>query len=222
MSEKWIFTEIGVLISGGAVLQLKSKKVKTTVTAIILSVVAVAIVSVLCFVFNRPTEDSVEIGSFPTEYMCESENNSVCYQTDNKCSAYASAYVMRHLGEDIDGESLYPQIKRTLGFVTPKSIVDVFENHGYSAKAFCGDINSLKQRISQGVPVIVFVNIPNDTHYAAVVGYDESYFYLADSLAENANCDEKLYNRKISVDEFKKIWQTDTVFPDNIYIAVEN
>ena len=73
---------------------------------------------------------------------------------------------------------------------------------------------------TDGVPVIVFVDIPNDTHYVAVVGYDGQYVYLADSLAENRNADEKQYNRKLTTEEFESIWKTDTPFSENIYIVV--
>lgn len=97
----------------------------------------------------------------------------------------------------------------------------LFESRGYSAKACCGDTDTLKQRISEGVPVIVFISIPQDTHYAAVTGYDSQYLYLADSLIKNANTDGKGYNRKLTYEEFEKVWKTDTVLSDNIYIVVK-
>ena len=98
-------------------------------------------------------------------------------------------------------------------------LVRVFEKHGFSAKAYHEDTATLKQRLTGGVPIIVFVSIPNDTHYAVVVGYDAQYFYLVDSLEENKNADDTPYNRKLTTDEFEKIRKTDTILSDNIYIV---
>lgn len=57
--------------------------------------------------------------------------------------------------------------------------------------------------------------------YAAAVGYDEQYFYLADSLPENANSDGGYYNRRVSTEEFQRLWRTDSLFGENIYIVAE-
>lgn len=73
-----------------------------------------------------------------------------------------AAYVLRSLGEQTDGEKIAPEIKRIFGFVSAKSIVSVFERHGYFAKAYCGDVETLRQRLAGGVPVIVFVSIPGN------------------------------------------------------------
>ena len=88
-------------------------------------------------------------------------------------------------------------------------------------EACTGDTDTLKQRLSNGVPVIVFVSIPNDTHYAVVVGYDTQYFYFVDSLSENENADENQYNRRLTTEEFEKIWKTGTVLSDNVYIVAD-
>ena len=169
----------------------------------------------------NPHRDNIQSSPVSAEFHCDKNSSYITYQTDGKCAAYASAYVLRCLGERADGESLYPDIRRTFGFVSPGSIVKLFESRGYSAKACCGDTDTLKQRISEGVPVIVFISIPQDTHYAAVTGYDSQYLYLADSLIKNANTDGKGYNRKLTYEEFEKVWKTDTVLSDNIYIVVK-
>lgn len=68
---------------------------------------------------------------------------------------------------------------------------------------------------------MVFISIPGDTHYAAAVGYDEQYIYLAGSLPENANADGGYYNRRVSIEEFQRLWRTDSLFGKNIYIVAE-
>lgn len=127
---------------------------------------------------------------------------------------------MRYFGEEADGEGLFPELKRPFGFVSANSIADIFEKHGYQAKACRGSVDALKQRLTEGNPIIVFIRIPGDTHYAVVVGYDEQKIYLADSFAKNANASDARYNRALSTDEFEAVWKTNTVLPDNIYIRL--
>lgn len=122
-------------------------------------------------------------------------------------------------GEAADGEALFPELKRPFGFVPAGSIADVLERHGHPAKACRGSIDTLKQRLTEEHPIIVFIRIPGDTHYAVVVGYDEQYIYLADSLAENANASDARYDRVLTTEAFEAVWKTGTLLPDNIYIV---
>lgn len=182
-------------------------------------VVIIGIVFFLAF-FNPP-KDGITDPNCPSEFFCDSGENHIDYQSDGNCAAYATAYVLRALDEQTDGEKIAPEIKRVFGFVPAESIVRVFEKHGFSAKAYRGDVYTLKQRLLDGAPIIVFVSIPNDTHYAVVVGYDAQYFYLVDSLPENKNADGNQYNRRLTIEEFEKIWRTNTVLPDNVYIVAD-
>ena len=79
----------------------------------------------------------------------------------------------------------------------------------------------MKQRLSGGNPIIVFIRVPGDTHYAVVVGYDEQHIYLVDSLAENAKASDTQYNRVLPTEDFEAVWKTGTLLPDNIYITLE-
>ena len=185
----------------------------------VLSGIAVGVVC--CFAWTTPPKDSITDLNYPLEFLCDSGENRIDFQTDGNCAAYATAYVLRSLGEQTDGERIAPEIKRIFGFVPAGSIVRVFEKHGVSARTYRGDTDTLKRRLAGGVPVIVFVSIPNDTHYAVVVGYDRQYFYLVDSLPENENVDKNQYNRKLTTEEFEKIWKTDAVISDKVYIVVD-
>ena len=184
--------------------------------AVILSLAA----SVCFLAYISPSEDKVKSFHYPREFFCESAENCIDYQTDGKCAAYAAAYVLRHFGEEADGEELFPELKRPLGFVPVDSITDVFEQHGYRAKACHGSVDTLKQRLAEGNPIIIFIRIPGDTHYAVVMGYDEQYIYLVDSLAENANAADTRYNRVLTTGDFEAVWKTGTLLPANIYIVV--
>ena len=196
-------------------MQIRKVGLAAAMIAIALSIAAA--IGFLAYI--SPPED--EIGSFhyPPEFFCADAGNRIDYQTDGKCAAYAAAYLLRHWGEAADGEALFPELKRPFGFVPAGSIADVLERHGHPAKACRGSIDTLKQRLTEGHPIIVFIRIPGDTHYAVVVGYDEQYIYLADSLAENANASDARYDRVLTTEAFEAVWKTGTLLPDNIYIV---
>lgn len=186
-----------------------------------LAVILCIAAAISFLVYISPPKDEVEFYNYPPEFFCESAGNRIDYQTDGKCAAYAAAYLLRHFGEAADGEELFPELKRPFGFVSANSITDVFEQHGYQAKACHGNIDILKQRLAEGHPIIVFIRIPGDTHYAVVVGYDEQCIYLVDSLAENANASDTQYNRVLTTGDFEDVWENGTLLPDNIYIIVK-
>lgn len=186
------------------------------IVAVILSIAA----TIGFLVYISPPKDEVESFDYPPEFFCAGAENRIDYQTDGKCAAYAAAYLMRHFGDEANGEELFPELKRPFGFASAKSIADVFERHGYRAKARHGSVDTLKQRLTEGNPIIVFIRIQGDTHYAVVVGYDEQYIYLADSLAENANASGEQYNRALRTEDFEAVWKNGTLLPDNIYIVV--
>ena len=197
---------------------MSTRKIILPVAVVLLGL---AVCAAFCLVRINPAKDSVTALNYPPEFLCDSGENHIDFQTDGNCAAYAAAYVLRSLGEQTDGEKLALEIQRIFGFVPAESIVRVLEKHGFSAKAYHGDTDTLKQRLSNGVPVIVFVSISNDTHYAVVVGYDMQYFYLVDSLPENGNVNEAQYNRRLTIGEFEKIWRTDTILSDNVYIVAK-
>ena len=199
-------------------------KARTQIRKICLTAASAAIILSIAAAIGflasiSPPKDEVESFDYPPELFCASAGNRIDYQTDGKCAAYAAAYLLRHFGEDSDGEKLFPGLKRQFGFVSANSITELFEQHGYAAKACHGNIDTLKQRLTEGHPIIVFIRIPGDTHYAVVVGYDEQYIYLADSLAENANVSDAQYNRVLTTEDFEAVWKTGTLLPDNIYIT---
>ena len=163
--------------------------------------------------------DSIAEYTAPERYMIDSDTR-IDYQNNDQCAAYAAAYVLRCFGEDISGGELSADVGRVFGFVPPYSVAKLFKDRGYIAKAYHGDIDMLKQRLSEGDPVIVFIRVPHDTHYAVVTGYDEEYLYLADPMAENTNADGKGYNRRIGIEEFTDLWKTHTLLDNNVYITV--
>lgn len=189
---------------------------KICLTAAMVAIVVSIATTISFFASISPPRDEMEAFDYPPEFFCASSENRIDCQTDGKCAAYAAAYLLRGFGEDTDGETLFPELKRTLGFVSANSVVDVFERYGYQAKACHGSVDTSKQRLTEGNPIIVFIRIPGDTHYAVVVGYDEQHIYLVDSLAENANASDARYNRVLPTEDFEAVWKTGTLLPDNI------
>lgn len=157
----------------------------------------------------------------PPSYHISDSQNHIEYQDGGFCGAYAAAYVMRHFGKETSAEELSSELRQTFGFTAPGSVARLLKENGYEAKAYHGSLADMKAQVAEGDPVIVFISIPHDAHYAVVTGYDEEYIYMADSLRENANAEEKDYNRILETAEFEKLWKTSTLIDNNVYIAVK-
>lgn len=159
------------------------------------------------------------------EYVI-TKSNRIEFQNGYACSAFSSAYVLRHWDIKESGDELYEVITNKMkdGYVYPKGIQKLLPQYGFRVKYCSGNINALKNEVSKGNPVIVMIRTHVDKnwlHYVPVVGYDEHYIFIAESLEEFANCKEPYYNRKIAIGEFKKLWNTSMIkmpFYRNTYI----
>lgn len=188
---------------------------------IIISCIFLAIAGIRILPAIYTTRETVADTNVPKTYFIDTADDPIEKQEDRQCSAYAAAYVMRYCGDDTHGSELYPDVDRILGAVLPNNVVRLFRDHGYQAKAYHGTLDTLKKRLSEGMPVIVYLRIPNDTHYAVVTGYDEEHLYLADPMTENANADHPSYNRIVDNEEFQSIWKSGFLVSDQVYIAVK-
>ena len=86
------------------------------------------------------------------------------------------------------------------GYVYPKGIFNFLSKNGFKVKYCRGNLNSLKNAVATGNPVIAMIKIRPDKnwlHYVLVVGYDGQNIFVAESLAELSNCNEPHYNRRI-------------------------
>ena len=167
---------------------------------------------------------------YPPSYLIQ-QNNRIDFQKDTECAAFSTAYLLRHFGVETEGEALYTHFpsKTKVGTVYPKGIRSVLRKNGFITHYYKGSINTLKYEVSKGTPVIVFIKVQkdrNNLHFVPVVGYDEDYIYLAESLSYLVNCDDeyKRYNRKVPINEFKKLWdikRVNMLFYSNTYITVD-
>ena len=130
-----------------------------------------------------------------------------------ECSAYASAYVFRHLGKNVTGAELYQEMpcKAPNGYVFCRGIVKLARKYGFYARFHIGNLTALKNTVANGVPVIVMVhsNIHSNVfHYITVVGYDKENIYAVDSAKKVQNFKKEHFNRIIPINEFNKLWNT--------------
>ncbi|WP_337100086.1 cysteine peptidase family C39 domain-containing protein [Paenibacillus sp. YIM B09110] len=186
--------------------------------------IIVFVFAVLSYFYKFPKKDKINISEIPSSY-CIQTVNRMDIQQNNECAAYSSAFILRHLGNEADGNKLYSKYPRKLldGTVSPRGITVFFKKLDFDVSYYFGNANTLKKQISQGMPVIAFIKVFPDKrylHFVPVVGYDDEYFYLADSLKHTINCDEKHYNRKILISDLEAVWKTWMPFCKNSYIVI--
>lgn len=206
------------------------KKVRRWQVIVLIILAAILGTLTICYFQMRgtafPKKDKIKVNEIGKSYMIEGENY-MDYQFYNDCSGYAIAYVLRSMGVSTNGKKVYEEIpkKNADGSVTLDQVVKYFKRNGYHATLFTGSLETLKARVKKGVPVIVFIRSVKGRdiyHYSTVVGYDEEYLYLADSVMAFCNERELHYNRKITNEEFKELWKINNFGSDNMYIVVDN
>ena len=197
------------------------KKIKVIVKIILLSGV---VVGALLFAAT-PKKDTISTDNLPESYMILNDKNYVQFQRERDCGGYAAAYVLRHFGEKTEGAELYSEMSYKVGKgVSLRGVRKAFKERGYKAISYTGTIDTMKQRLRKGVPIIALINIGEDgQHYVAVVGYDKNFIYLADSTGYASNTVGCLqYNRRVTYEQFDALWQTNVYPVNNIYTVIES
>lgn len=141
------------------------------------------------------------------------QSNKIDIQTGYQCAAYSVAYLLRHYEISANGSEIYTRIpdKMKNGCTYPKGIVHILQKYGFHVKYCSGNLNVLENEISKGNPVIIMIRVRKDKnwlHYVPVVGFNEQYIFIAESLSEMVNYDGKHYNRRIEKEEFVRFWNT--------------
>lgn len=183
--------------------------------------VAVSLIVVFGYLLSVTIVDACLMGvAFPrfsydadkSEFLIE-DSVRIDSQDGFKCSAYSSAYILRHWGAEAHGEDVYKVMpdKMEGGYVYPKGIVKFLESNGFTVGYHIGNIVALKNELAKGDPVIVMIKIRPDRdwlHYVPVVGYSADSLYIAESIPDLCNVSNKKYNRSISTDDFETLWNT--------------
>jgi len=172
-----------------------------------------------------PKKDGIDI-KYPKSFYLNKQNRQE-RQSHNECSAYSTAFVLRHYGNEISGLQAYDKMKFKIpfsGYVLPKSIVECMNTYSFKCRIFKGNIETLKSRLAEGKPVIVEIGRGSKwQHYMTLVGYDsdkkEMYFFdSAKELRENANHSG---NRTMTEEEFLKVWDNGLPWFNHMYIAID-
>ena len=148
-------------------------------------------------------------------------------QTGNECAACSSAYLLRFYGEEVDGVSLYQQPSFPCKYsdgAYPKCFKILFEEQykNYTAEYFTGSTEDLKNAVSKGIPVIALVFNGKTLHYVPVVGYDESHFFIQDSVEKYRNVvDNNAYNESVDIDTFDKMWNIPIESCQRLFVVVK-
>lgn len=75
----------------------------------------------------------------------------------------------------------------------------------FNVRYCSGNLEALQQEICKGNPVIVMIKVRKDKnwlHYVPVVGFNDRYIFIAESLLELVNCDCGFYNRRVEKRNF--------------------
>lgn len=152
-------------------------------------------------------------GSVDKEYFLIEDSTRIDSQTGFKCSAYSSAFILRHWGKEAKGDSIYEIMpgKMDDGYVYPKGIISFLQDNGFNVGYHIGNLDALKNEVAKGHPIIVMIKIRPDKdwlHYVPVVGYSSDSIFIAESIPELCNVAGKKYNRSISTGDFETLWNT--------------
>ena len=148
-------------------------------------------------------------------------------QSGNECAACSSAYLLRFYGEDVDGMTLYHQPTFPCKYddgAYPKCFKVLFEEQrsNYTAEYYTGTIDDLKNAISKGIPVIALVSTGKTLHYVPVVGYDETHFFIQDSVEKYRNAaDKEAYNESVDIETFDKMWNIPIESCQRLFVVVK-
>ncbi|MDE5978018.1 MAG: C39 family peptidase, partial [Turicibacter sp.] len=170
-----------------------------------------------------PKKDTVT-GSLPSTFSIATDN-SFETQVHNECSAFSTAYVLRHFGESSLGMKLYEQFNFKipfLGYVLPKGILNYFNDSDYIATLYHGSFETLKLRLLEGTPIIVLIGDGfHWQHYMTLVGFDEDSeeVYFFDSLRQEDENKEAPGNRTLSTDYFLQLWDNGLPIFHHIYFT---
>ncbi|MBC9784829.1 C39 family peptidase [Heliobacterium chlorum] len=145
-------------------------------------------------------------------------------QGHNQCSAFSTACLLRSLGKDVKGAEVYREINFKIplsGYVLPKGIMTYLEQEGLHPSIFQGTIDTLKERIRLGYPVIVLVgNGLLWQHYMTILGYDDEKgeLYFFDSKKETDENGSMPGNRTLQEDYFLSLWDNGLPWFHHMYI----
>lgn len=166
-------------------------------------------------------------GDHPTSFII-TPNPAPDTQTKVECAACSGAYLLRFYGEQADGVELYHSENfpcKYEGGAFPRCFKIFFEEQrkNYTTAYYTGTTDDLKDAVSKGIPVIALLLYNGKSmHYVPVVGYDESHFFIQNSVAKYRNvADNSSYNEKLDIATFDAMWNLPIESCQRLFVIVK-
>ena len=106
-------------------------------------------------------------------------------------------------------------------FITCFKILFEQQYHDYRTAYYTGNTDDLKNAVSRGIPVIALVFTGQTLHYVPVVGYDETHFFIQDSVEEYRNVTGcPAYNERIDTATWDKMWNIPIESCQRLFVVV--
>lgn len=118
-----------------------------------------------------------------------------------QCAAASLSMVLSYYKQDIDQDDIYSAIKSDYAGAQSHDIVNYPRSLSYKTYGYIGNLEDLKQKIDQGIPVLVFLSPFGFGHVVVVIGYDESKHQIVMHDPTVAN------NHAVGYDEFLEEWR---------------
>ncbi|KAB2879346.1 tetratricopeptide repeat protein [bacterium] len=130
------------------------------------------------------------------------ENIPYVKQHGPQCAAASLSMVLSYYNHYIDQDDIYSVIKSDYAGAQSNDILSYPRSLGtYKSFGYIGTIEDLKERIDQGIPVLVFLTPFGYGHVVVVIGYDESKHQIIMHDPTVAN------NQAVSYDDFLQEWR---------------
>lgn len=119
-----------------------------------------------------------------------------------QCAAASLSMVLSYYKQNIDQDEIYSAIKSDYAGAQSNDIIMYPRSLGkYKSFGYIGTLEDLKDRIDQGIPVLVFLTPFGYGHVVVVIGYDETKHQIIMHDPTVAN------NQAISYDDFLQEWR---------------
>jgi hypothetical protein len=121
-------------------------------------------------------------------------------QTKALCGGASAAMVFRFWGDGrASAESFAPLVDRRAGGIASDALAQAIENRGWKSVQFTGTIDSLKDRMRSGQPVVVLTHERGERyHYVVAIGFARDYIVLHDPARGPS--------RRVKIDRFVRAW----------------
>lgn len=119
-----------------------------------------------------------------------------------QCAAASLSMILSYYKQEIDQDEIYALIKSDYAGAQSNDILAYPRSLGkYKTFGYIGTIEDLKQRVDQGIPVLVFLTPFGYGHVVVVIGYDETKHQIIMHDPTVAN------NQAVSYDDFLQEWR---------------